>query len=254
MIKMLVGVVLMGSGLVLAQEDCKVSSHFKMDLNDQELVMSKEPLSYRIDGNNQFFVNDEQVKLSAEEQEWVKSYKDRYQQFVQRVSVIAFEATDFGIGVASEALTKVMAANDEEIQALTERMQGIKAELKTSLEGQQVWSEERIEAIFNSEFSEKIETVAEEMAEKIPQKLFSFSFWKNLATLEEKMEQFEIDIEKRAAEFEKSIEVKAEKLKLSIAELNNLEAKLAQSNIKLKDFDIFNDCEANNQKGISVTL
>lgn len=249
--KIIIGALILSMGAAMAEQECKVTSDYRMSIEEDGLSMVNETGTYRINEKNQFFVDDKLIELSRQEQAWVKDYKENYNHFVQRVSTIALESADFGISIATEAMAAVVSSTDKDLQVFKARLETLKAELKDSIKKQQVWSEAHLEAVINSQFADKVEQLAEEMAEKIPQKLFSFSFWKNLATLEEKMEKFEQDVEKRSEVFEEYIEKKAEALKQVIADLDKLENQLAKSNPALSDFDIFKGCESGKMTSIS---
>mgnify|MGYP000117883173 CR=1 FL=1 len=238
------------STALYADNNCDVDLETGLTINKSAIEFfeaeNKEQLLYRIDNNNNLTVNDKNVALNTKQQALVTQYATDIRAMVPQVKSIAVEGVNIALEGVNLTFNKLLGEGNKVGADLTQELTSLREELSTrfSIEHGFTLGENGVndEALLGKEFEQRINSLVENaVVNSMGSLLVAFgqemmSSSGSSDSFEQKMESFgesiEHEMELRAEQITRkadslctnmiAIDELEEKLKLSIADLANI--------------------------------
>ena len=238
------------SGSAMAHQ-CDINIDGNMKLEDSVLtVTTKQKDEIQIDQYYRLYVNDEEISLDSEQQQWVEDYYQGINGSVPQVAEITTEA----IELASEAITVVfgelLGTDASEVNELTDRLAEINQEIQYNFyaeDGSIRLNSENFEngEFFGEEWEQEFEEAVEEMVFNSMGRLMiavgteMLMSGGDMDAFEHKMESFASDLETKMEARGEQLEEKADALCMQLAKVDDAENQLQSSIGALSELNVF---------------
>ncbi len=220
------------------QTDCdyNVQGEFAFDSGDLRFFSDDNDRVVQIDRNNQLYIDGSQYTLNAKQQRLVSDYADQVRELVPLVFDLIVEGSEIGIEAATLALTTLF--EGEDVQGLTESLDGIRSELVGKIDPEHFsthnFDDEDLEKQIEDTVKSALATLLPEIAAMAVRSVLAGDG--EISQLEERAELLEELIEERVEARADELEIKADSLCERLEHMDKLEEMLAEHDLARINF------------------
>ena len=221
-------------------------------------ILDKGHTYVQINGENQLFVGGREIKLSEEEQVLMTQYTQGIRKQIPEIISIAIEGVDVGLKAVKKVIAGLTGENSASHQKLQKRFDELQWRIRKRFNQTDnnfyiaAQDFDDFDEIFAGEFENEIEAIVSDSIGTILTAVGGAITNKDQENSEQRVDTFderlssmgkelELEIGSKANAIESKTKLFCKKLKI----LNNIETKLMQTVIELKDFDLI---QASNTK------
>ena len=245
------------SGSAMAHQ-CDINIDGNMKLEDSILtVTTKKKDEIQIDQYYRLYVNDEEIALDHEQQQWVEDYYQGIHGAVPQVAEITTEAIDLATEAITVVFGELLGSDASEVNDLTDKLAEINQEIQYNFyaeDGSIRLNSENFEngEFFGEEWEQEFEEAVEEMVFNSMGRLMiavgteMLMSGGDMDAFEHRMETFASDLETKMEARGEQLEEKADALCLQLAKVDHAENQLQSSIGELSGLNVF-DYEENHE-------